>query len=120
MGTPGVPMNKVQILYQIGQNKGIITKIAKSLGCSSRVIYDWQARDEDVANAIKLEREQADKDKIQIIEDIKDTMYDVMMRKLQEGDTTCVIYALKSFGGHSDGSGSIKFQIVDPCDSKGN
>ena len=120
MGTPGVPLDKEKILKAIKAKKGIVSHAALEMGCSPVTIYAWVKDDEDVRNALDEARALAEEEKKTNIEMITRGMYPKLHEKIEAGDTTAIIYAMKTFGGHSDGSGFIKITITDQCDGKDN
>lgn len=105
MGIPGVKTDRDQILKAIVDADGIVYRAAKMLDVHRDVIYRLREKDEEVAKAIEDARARRSRDKEDWIDFIKQDMYPLLHAKMQEGDITAIIYSLKTFGGHSDGSG---------------
>jgi len=105
MGTPGIKTEKAKVLKAIRDSNGIVRQAARLLGTYTDVIYDAAARDKDVAKALVDSRKNATRDREDWIDEIKTDMYELLHQKMKSGDVTSIIYAMKTFGGHADGSG---------------
>ena len=115
MAISGVALDKKDIIKAIRKSRGLITYAARALNCDPSTLYLWRDKDEDVANAIKEARAQSDKDRTDAIDEIKNRMYEKLIDAMDNDETSAIIYANKAFGGHGDGSGTVKIQVVDAC-----
>lgn len=111
MGTSGVKTEKEKILQAIKDSKGVVRQAARLLGVYTDVIYDARKRDEEIAQALDEAKKQNVRDREDWIDLIKHDMYEMLHYRMTTGDTTAIIYAMKTFGGHSDGSG-ITINVV--------
>lgn len=107
MGIQGLHFKKEDVIQAVRTGRGCVTHAAKALGCMRDTISNWRNKDPDVAQAFKEELEKRDAHREEWIDKIKDDMYILLYKKMRDGDTTAIIYALKSFGGHGDGGGTV-------------
>jgi transposase len=117
MGTPGVQLNKDDILAAIKAKKGIISDAAKMINCDRATIYDWQDRDPEVAQAVKDARAEASRSHAESAEKAKDLAWNALHELLIEKDNTSVIFTLKTLGKVTEQIDyNIKFEKVNPCE----
>jgi transposase len=96
--------NKVKLLEILNTERGAtITYCAKKLGIDITTIYLWKKQDEEFANKVDellaLQRNA-----------IVDLAENKLMKKINEDDTTCILFALKTIGrdrGYSERNENI-------------
>jgi hypothetical protein len=117
MGTPGVPLNKADILAAIKAKRGILSDAAKMISCDRATLYDWQDRDPEVAQAIKDARAEASRYHAEAAEKAKDLAWNSLHELLIEKDNTSVIFTLKTLGKVTEQIDyNVKFEKINPCD----
>ena len=96
MGTPGVKMNKDDILDAIVKKGPVISHIANYLNCHRDTIYTWRDRDEDVQLALEesIKKDQQYRNDQDI--EIKQKAYRSICHLIDNFDVTATIFALKS------------------------
>lgn len=115
MGTPGVPLDKQQIIHALYDKKGIIEHAAASIGCSARTIYTHMEKDSDVEFAVKDARQKADIERADQRELMKTKAFKSALANLDEFDTTMTIFLLKTLCGFTENTReqSIVLNLVD-------
>jgi hypothetical protein len=71
------------------KNLGIVTQTAKSLGIHRSTYYDWRSKDEDFAKRC---------DDVQEI--ALDFVEGKLLKRIQDEDTTSILFYLKTKGKH--------------------
>jgi hypothetical protein len=123
MGISGVITDKSLILNAIALKKGVIRHAAAAIDIEPKTIYDWMRRDPEVEKAVREARENAQQERTDLEEDIKNEAYDSMMDLLKKRDNTATIFALKSKCGWSEkynihGSSELIFRDSPFCEQQ--
>lgn len=99
MGISGVPLDKDRIIYAIHAKKGVLKHAAQLVPCDVTAIYQWMDKDPEVANAVKEARSNADKERLDRSESLKDKAYNATEALLDECDVTTTIFIMKTLNG---------------------
>lgn len=78
-----------QVIEAIRGSRGIVSNAARKLGCSRKTIYNYIDRYATVAEALEEERE-----------DLLDFVEDRLLREIDHGNMTAIIFYLKTRGKH--------------------
>lgn len=81
--------NKTQIREAIEAAGGIVVEAAEKLGCTPKTVYQYIKRHPDLEDARNEARE--------ITLDLAESE---LIKKIKAGDTTCIIFYLKTQGKH--------------------
>ena len=98
MGTPGIPLKKHEIIEALIKTNGVIRHAAEILDCHKGTLYGWINIDQDVADAVKEGRENAERHREDLIEEAIDEAYKSLMDLLLKRDVTATIFTLKYKG----------------------
>lgn len=80
-------LTQAKIISAIAETKGYVSKAAQLLGVTSQTIYNYRDKYPKIAAAIQEEREQR-----------HDYVEDKFMGRIEAGDTTAMIFYLKTQG----------------------
>jgi hypothetical protein len=84
---PRTKPNKAAMLKALNIHRGIVTHAAEAVGLTRAAHYKWMHNDEDYAAAVK------DLDEV-----VMDFYESALQKKVQEGDTPAIIFAIKCKG----------------------
>jgi len=112
MGTPGVLLDKDKILKAIIDKKGIISHAATLVPCNPVTIYNWMDKDPEVAEAVKSARANADKERLDTLERLKEKTLSSAEALLDECDTSMTIFLMKSLLKVSEHSADSTINVI--------
>lgn len=106
-------LSKAKVKAALEENNGNVSAAARSLGCARQSIYDYINKYDEIAEVLDDAREQ-----------IVDKAEEALMRQITHGDTTAIIFTLKTRGRgrgwgekiETEHSGTIeyRFQVKPP------
>jgi predicted transcriptional regulator len=78
-----------QVIEAVRRNRGILTLVAKDLGCTRQTVHSYVKRYPTIAQAVEDERES-----------LLDLAEGSLFEQVRKGNITAIIFTLKTLGKH--------------------